>query len=157
MTTTYLRFGVSLGSSLMLAACAWQPPTQDLVNPYLHEGEIVAPAGPSVRTSAGFCLEPLAQGGVVTQRCYGDPVTQLVWWQGQLRSGERCLDHNGGLLRLTHCDQALRWVWRLGSLQASNTKQCLDVAGNRNREGTPLRLADCYGGANQNFSLGEAG
>ena len=28
---------------------------------------------------------------------------------------------------------------------------CLDVAGRRHQAGRPLRLAECYGGANQSF------
>ncbi|KUE78513.1 ricin-type beta-trefoil lectin domain protein [Aeromonas schubertii] len=157
MTHTTLRSGMSLGSTLLLAACSWQPPTQDLINPYLHQGDVAAPSGPSVLTSSGFCLEPQPLGGVVTRPCRDQQGEQLVWWQGRLRSGGYCLGQGGGGLQLAGCDEALRWVWRLGSLQDSDSKLCLDVAGNRHRAGTPLRLADCYGGANQSFSLGEAG
>ena len=32
------------------------------------------------------------------------------------------------------------------------TGLCLDVAGRRHQPGTPLRLAECYGSANQSFT-----
>ena len=36
----------------------------------------------------------------------------------------------------------------------NKASRCLDVAGRRHTPNTPLRLAECYGGANQSFLVG---
>ncbi|BBQ50950.1 hypothetical protein WP2S18C03_00310 [Aeromonas veronii] len=61
---------------------------------------------------------------------------------------------NSNELMLAPCDGHAQWVWQEDKLFNSKVSRCLDVAGRRHSPNTPLRLADCYGGANQSFLVG---
>ena len=49
-------------------------------------------------------------------------------------------------------DDSRQWQWQGDRLFNRQVSLCLDVAGRRHRAAVPLRLAECYGGANQSFT-----
>ena len=95
-----------------------------------------------------------ARERLITQPCDLSVRQQFSWDAGALQLAQRCLVARGeGELAMAECgDESRQWQWQGDRLFNRKTGLCLDVAGRRHQPGTPLRLAECYGGANQSFA-----
>ncbi|WP_325783308.1 RICIN domain-containing protein [Aeromonas sanarellii] len=113
-----------------------------------------APPVSALVTDGGFCVALDARDRLVTQPCDLSTRQQFGWDAGALQLAQRCLVARGeGELAMTECgDESRQWQWQGDRLFNRKTGLCLDVAGRRHQPGTPLRLAECYGGANQSFA-----
>lgn len=138
--------------TLMLGGCATLQPKPD---------ELLLGAAPKAAktpsatliTSGGFCVALSEQGTLLTQECDQSPHQQFDWDAGALQLAQRCLIARGDdELTMAACeDSSHQWQWQADRLFNRQLSLCLDVAGRRHQPGTPLRLAECYGGANQSF------
>lgn len=113
-----------------------------------------APLASALVTDGGFCVALNAQDRLVTQPCDLSARQQFGWDAGALQLAQRCLIASAGSeLVMAGCeDESRQWQWQEDRLFNRKAGLCLDVAGRRHKAGTPLRLADCYGGANQSFA-----
>lgn len=144
--------------TLMLGGCAALQPKPDA----LMLG--VSPKTPhttayTLITSGGFCVTLDEQGSLLTQECDKGLNQQFDWDAGALQLAQRCLIAKGDdELTLADCqDDSHQWQWQADRLFNRQLSLCLDVAGRRHHPGTPLRLAECYGGANQSFEWKQEG
>jgi len=112
-----------------------------------------APPVSALVTDGGFCVALDARDRLVTQPCDLSVRQQFGWDAGALQLVQRCLVASGGSeLTLAGCEDGSRqWQWQEDRLFNRQAALCLDVAGRRHKPGTPLRLAECFGGANQSF------
>ncbi|MNY54193.1 Ricin-type beta-trefoil lectin domain protein [compost metagenome] len=78
---------------------------------------------------------------------------------GALQLAQRCLIANGAdELAMADCqDGSRQWQWQDDRLFNRQASLCLDVAGSRHKPAVPLRLAECFGGANQSFEWKRTG
>ncbi|AXE32689.1 lectin A [Chromobacterium phragmitis] len=114
--------------------------------------------------SGGRCLD-LAGGSAANAPlqlwdCHGGGNQRFRLVNGQLKSGNLCLDVAGGDTRrgakviayACHGGRNQQWEWANGMMRSKLNRLCLDAEGGNTRNGTPLILWDCHGGANQRFT-----
>lgn len=144
--------------TLMLGGCAALQPKPDAL--------LLGAAPKAARTttaalitSGGFCVTLSEQNTLLTQECDQGAHQAFDWDAGALQLAQRCLVAKGGDgLTLADCrDDSHQWQWQADRLFNRQLSLCLDVAGRRHHPGTPLRLAECYGGANQSFEWKQDG
>ena len=94
------------------------------------------------------------QGHLLTQPCDQGPNQLFSWDAGALLLAQGCLIATGtdGLVVGGCENDSHQWQWQGDRLFNRQVSLCLDVAGRRHRSAVPLRLAECYGGANQSFT-----
>lgn len=138
-------------TAMLLSGCALQPKSEDIRFGVLPQ-QTKEPSLALV-TSGGFCVALSEQGTLLTQACDKSPRQQFNWDAGALQLAQRCLIATGADgLTMTDCqDDSHQWQWQADRLFNQRVSLCLDVAGRRHQPDTPLRLAECYGGANQSF------
>lgn len=135
-----------------LGGCAYKPQTDELLMGAAPMQS--APPASALVTDGGFCVALDARDRLITRPC-DRSVRQLFSWDaGALQLAQRCLVARGeGELAMAECgDESRQWQWQGDRLFNRKTGLCLDVAGRRHQPGTSLRLAECYGGANQSFA-----
>lgn len=144
--------------SLMLGGCAALQPKPDALMLGVSPKATHATAY-SLITSGGFCVTMSEQGSLLTQECDKGANQRFDWDAGALQLAQHCLIAKGDdELTLADCqDDSHQWQWQADRLFNRQLSLCLDVAGRRHQPGTPLRLAECYGGANQSFEWKQAG
>lgn len=110
-------------------------------------------------TSGGFCVTLSEQNTLLTQDCDQGTQQEFDWDAGALQLARGCLIARGDdELGVADCrDDSHQWQWQADRLFNRQLSLCLDVAGRRHQPGTPLRLAECYGGANQSFEWKQKG
>ncbi|WP_265422495.1 RICIN domain-containing protein [Aeromonas salmonicida] len=134
-----------------LSGCSYKPKPNEILMGAAPRQAIDAPS--ALMTSGGFCVALNAQDQLITQPCEKITRQQFNWDAGALLLEQRCLVAKGvSELVLAECqDDSRQWQWQADRLLNHKVDRCLDVAGRRHKPGTPLRLAECYGGANQSF------
>jgi hypothetical protein len=134
-----------------LSGCSFKPKPDEILMGAAPRQAADTPS--TLVTSGGFCVALNAQDQLITQPCDQTARQQFSWDAGALQLQQRCLVAKGGIeLAMTECqDESRQWQWQADRLFNRKVELCLDVAGRRHKPGTPLRLADCYGGANQSF------
>ncbi|MGH1408369.1 MAG: ricin-type beta-trefoil lectin domain protein [Aeromonas sp.] len=139
-------------ATLLLGGCAiTQPSTDEMMGSIASRPQEERARSPLL-TSGDFCVA-VSRQKVLTQSCSGQEDQLFEWDLGELRLQGLCLQaKSDNELMLASCDGEAQWEWQEDKLFNSKVSRCLDVAGRRHRPGTPLRLAECYGGANQSFS-----
>lgn len=144
--------------TLTLGGCAALQPKQDSLLLGISPKAARTTASELI-TSGGFCVTLGEQGSLLTQECDKGPNQQFDWDAGALQLAQRCLIAKGDdELTLADCqDDSHQWQWQADRLFNRQLSLCLDVAGRRHQPGTPLRLAECYGGANQSFEWKQEG
>lgn len=140
-------------AALLLGGCTLKPPMDEVMNSMVAQSQSES-ASSLLLTYNGFCVGVAGQQAV-TQVCGGKDTRSFEWALGELKMQETCLQaRSGNELILAPCDGHAQWVWREDKLFNNKASRCLDVAGRRHTPNTPLRLAECYGGANQSFLVG---
>lgn len=136
---------------MTLGGCALQPKPEALLMGAAPKSTV--PSSAVLVTDGGFCVALSEKGGLLTQPCDRSPRQQFEWDAGALQLSEHCLIARGSDdLVMADCqDNSHQWQWQADRLFNRQVSLCLDVAGRRHQPGTPLRLAECYGGANQSF------
>lgn len=138
-------------AALLLGGCTIKPPSTDVMMGSITSQPQERALSPLL-TSGDFCVA-VSQQKVLALSCSGKDDQLFEWDLGELRLQDRCLQaKNDSELMLSPCDGQPQWEWQKDRLFNSKVSRCLDVAGRRHTPGTPLRLAECYGGANQSFS-----
>lgn len=92
--------------------------------------------------------------------CHGGDNQRFRYDNGQLKSGDLCLDveggngNNGSRVIAYRCHGGRNQQWSLGGDQVRTrlNNRCVDVEGGRGNNGTRLIVWDCHGGANQRFA-----
>ena len=145
----------ALMAAMVLGGCTLKPPSTDEMLSTMVVAHPQSESTPSLLlTNNGFCVG-IARQQAVTQVCTDKDAQPLEWDLGELKLQQTCLQaKNSNELMLAPCDGHAQWVWQEDKLFNSKVSRCLDVAGRRHFANTPLRLADCYGGANQSFLVG---
>lgn len=134
-----------------LCGCSFKPKPDEILMGAVPRQAANAPS--TLVTSGGFCVALNTRDQLITQSCDQTARQQFSWDAGTLQLQQRCLvAKEGNELVMTECqDESRQWQWQADRLFNSKVELCLDVAGRRHKPGTPLRLAECYGGANQSF------
>ncbi|MGL4356238.1 MULTISPECIES: RICIN domain-containing protein [Aeromonas] len=134
-----------------LCGCSFKPKPDEILMGAVPRQAANAPS--TLVTSGGFCVALNTRDQLITQSCDQTARQQFSWDAGALQLQQRCLvAKEGNELVMTECqDESRQWQWQADRLFNSKVELCLDVAGRRHKPGTPLRLAECYGGANQSF------
>lgn len=134
-----------------LCGCSFKPKQDEILMGAVPRQAANAPS--TLVTSGGFCVALNTRDQLITQSCDQTARQQFSWDAGALQLQQRCLvAKEGNELVMTECqDESRQWQWQADRLFNSKVELCLDVAGRRHKPGTPLRLAECYGGANQSF------
>jgi hypothetical protein len=134
-----------------LSGCSFKPKQDEILMDAAPRQAVDTPS--TLVTSGGFCVALNAQDQLITRPCDQTARQQFNWDAGALQLQQRCLVAKGrSELAMAECqDESRQWQWQADRLFNRKVEQCLDVAGRRHKPGTPLRLADCYGGANQSF------
>ncbi|WP_094698231.1 RICIN domain-containing protein [Aeromonas sp. A35_P] len=134
-----------------LSGCSYKPKPDEILMGAAPMQE--TPITSALVTGGGFCVALNDQGLLITQPCDQGAHQQFIWDAGALQLAQRCLVAKGvSELAMAECqDESRQWQWQEDRLFNSKADRCLDVAGRRHKPGTPLRLADCFGGANQSF------
>lgn len=134
-----------------LCGCSFKPKPDEILMGAVPRQAANAPS--TLVTSGGFCVALNTRDQLFTQPCDQTARQQFSWDAGALQIQQRCLvAKEGNELVMTECqDESRQWQWQADRLFNSKVELCLDVAGRRHKPGTPLRLAECYGGANQSF------
>ncbi|MEN9584504.1 MAG: hypothetical protein RLZZ616_1510 [Pseudomonadota bacterium] len=134
-----------------LCGCSFKPKPDEILMGAVPRQAANAPS--TLVTSGGFCVALNTRDQLITQSCDQTARQQFSWDAGALQLQQRCLvAKEGNDLVMTECqDESRQWQWQADRLFNSKVELCLDVAGRRHKPGTPLRLAECYGGANQSF------
>lgn len=145
-------------AALLLGGCALQPKPKDLLMAAAPKSSMAA-APATIVTSGGFCVTLSEQGTLLTQPCDQSLSQQFSWDVGALQLAQRCLIANGAdELAMADCqDGSRQWQWQDDRLFNRQASLCLDVAGSRHKPAVPLRLAECFGGANQSFEWKRSG
>ncbi|MFM5707913.1 ricin-type beta-trefoil lectin domain protein [Aeromonas veronii] len=139
-------------AALLLGGCTIKPPSTDVMMGSIASQPQEERSLSPLLTSGDFCVA-VSQQKVLAQPCSGKDDQLFEWDLGELRLQDLCLQaKNDSELMLAPCDGQAQWEWQKDRLFNSKVSRCLDVAGRRHTPGTPLRLAECYGGANQSFS-----
>ncbi len=138
--------------ALLLGGCALQPRPENLLLGAAPRSTPEPPA--TLVTDGGFCVALGEQGRLLTQPCDQSPRQLFSWDAGALQLAQGCLIARGeDGLAVGECqDDSRQWQWQGDRLFNRQVSLCLDVAGRRHRAAVPLRLAECYGGANQSFT-----
>lgn len=149
MRHNILRPGTLALLGLLLGGCALQPKPDNLLLTSRPEPD----ASATLVTGGGFCVTLSDEGTLLTQTCDRGARQRFEWDAGALQLAQRCLVAKGeDGLAVTDCrEESHQWQWQADRLFNRTVSLCLDVAGRRHQPGTPLRLAECYGGANQSF------
>ncbi|MBR7631100.1 RICIN domain-containing protein [Aeromonas popoffii] len=134
-----------------LCGCSFKPKPDEILMGAVPRQAANAPS--TLVTGGGFCVALNTRDQLITQPCDQTARQQFSWDAGALQLQQRCLvAKEGNDLVMTECqDESRQWQWQADRLFNSKVELCLDVAGRRHKPGTPLRLAECYGGANQSF------
>ena len=137
--------------ALLLGGCALQPRPESLLLGAAPRSTPVPPA--TLVTGGGFCVALSEQGSLLTQPCDQSPRQLFTGDAGALQLAQGCLIARGDDgLAVGECqDDSRQWQWQGDRLFNRQVSLCLDVAGRRHKPAVPLRLAECYGGANQSF------
>ena len=135
--------------ALLLGGCALQPRPESLLMGAAPRSTPVPPA--TLVTGGGFCVALSEQG---SQPAHPALRQLFTWDAGALQLAQGCLIAKGDDgLAVGECqDDSRQWQWQGDRLFNRQVSLCLDVAGRRHRAAVPLRLAECYGGANQSFT-----
>ncbi|AXV32423.1 RICIN domain-containing protein [Aeromonas hydrophila] len=134
-----------------LSGCSYKPKPDEIL---MGAAPMQSIATSALVTDAGFCVALNDHNQLITQPCDQTVRQQFSWDAGALQLDQRCLVAKGvSELTMAECqDESRQWQWQEDRLFNSKADRCLDVAGRRHKPGTPLRLADCFGGANQSFA-----
>ena len=138
--------------ALLLGGCVLPPRPENLLLGAASSSTPVPPA--TLVTDGGFCVALNEQGRLLTQPCDQEPNQLFIWDAGALLLAQGCLIATGtdGLVVGGCENDSHQWQWQGDHLFNRQVSLCLDVAGRRHRSAVPLRLAECYGGANQSFT-----
>ena len=138
--------------ALLLGGCALPPRPENLLLEAASSSTSIPPA--TLVTDGGFCVALNEQGRLLTQPCDQEPNQLFIWDAGALLLAQGCLIATGtdGLVVGGCENDSHQWQWQGDRLFNRQVSLCLDVAGRRHRSAVPLRLAECYGGANQSFT-----
>ncbi|WP_368172572.1 ricin-type beta-trefoil lectin domain protein [Aeromonas sp. R2-1] len=148
---TSLQLSVLAMAALLLGGCALQPKPEDLLMGAAPKPKAELEA--TLVTSGGFCVTLSEQGRLLTQPCDQQSNQSFSWDVGALQLAGDCLVAKGedGLGMEACREESHQWLWQGDRLFNRQVSLCLDVAGRRHKPAVPLRLAECYGGANQSF------
>ncbi|MFJ8429913.1 ricin-type beta-trefoil lectin domain protein [Kitasatospora sp. NPDC094019] len=150
------------GDGTAYAPCAL---TEDVVNPFIHYGELVpnGPVGP-ISGYAGKCVD--VRNGSTADRtpvqifaCNGTAAQQWrISEDGTIRALGKCLDvaaagtANGTFAQLYTCNRTGAQQWKVradGSILNPSSGRCLDNLGFSSTDGNQLGIWDCNGLENQ--------
>ncbi|WP_421235552.1 ricin-type beta-trefoil lectin domain protein [Aeromonas enteropelogenes] len=135
---------------VVISGCSYKPTPDELLmgSAPMQRTDITS----ALVTSAGFCVT-LSGQQLLTQPCDESANQQFSWDAGALELARGCLVASGrSELAVAKCQEtSYQWQWQGDRLFNRQAALCLDVAGRRHKPGTPLRLAECFGGANQSF------
>ena len=138
--------------ALLLGGCALPPRPENLLLEAASSSTSIPPA--TLVTDGGFCVALNERGRLLTQPCDQGSTQPIIWDAGALLLAQGCLIATGtdGLVVGGCENDSHQWQWQGDRLFNRQVSLCLDVAGRRHRSAVPLRLAECYGGANESFT-----
>ncbi len=154
---TSLQLSVLAMAALLLGGCALQPKPENLLMGAAPKPKAELEA--TLVTGGGFCVTLSEQGRLLTQPCDQQSNQSFSWDVGALQLAGDCLVAKGedGLGMEACREESHQWLWQGDRLFNRQVSLCLDVAGRRHKPAVPLRLAECYGGANQSFEWTPSG